>query len=120
MMEFYNEKLVAAKKEHQCHICGGQIKPREKYYRENGVYEGYFFDRCTCISCHMARKLYVTDKNEREYDTWCIADHVLESFCSECLEARQDDGCGHTGPLMCPMVREHFEAEHARLKEATL
>ena len=45
------EKLVKARIEHQCFICGQPIQRGETYTRIFGVYEGLKRDECECNVC---------------------------------------------------------------------
>lgn len=42
MMDFYNQTLHVARKEHECEFCGKKIMPKEKYSYETGKYDGDF------------------------------------------------------------------------------
>ena len=79
-MEFYTEKMVKARKQHRCHICGCEISIGEVYSRESGKYDGAFFDRCTCGDCYNHRDEYCSEV-EPEYDDWAICDYLQEAYC---------------------------------------
>lgn len=59
-LEMYAEKIVTARKLHQCYECQGAINKGEKYQRVTGKWEGEFnvYEFClicseisTCLSC---------------------------------------------------------------------
>ena len=117
-MEFYTCKFSKARKPHKCHICGLEIAPGELYYRESGMWEGDFFDRCTCKVCDRARQEYLDTSTENEYDDWSISDNVKETLCYGRKKAGKcEDDCDHGDPLLCPIVREHFEEVHRKMIE---
>ncbi len=45
MMEFYNQSLPKARKDHVCEFCGKKIHKGEKYSYESGKYDGDMFVR---------------------------------------------------------------------------
>jgi hypothetical protein len=60
-LEMYREKIVTARKSHQCYECEREIKPGEKYERVTGRWEDEWivYDFClicseisTCLSCN--------------------------------------------------------------------
>jgi hypothetical protein len=45
------EKLVRARIEHECFLCGRTIAKGETYTRIFGIYEGLAKDECQCRGC---------------------------------------------------------------------
>lgn len=45
------EKLVRARIEHECFLCGRTIAKGETYTRIFGIYEGLARDECQCRDC---------------------------------------------------------------------
>lgn len=108
-MEFYTVTYVkSARKSHICHICGTEIKAGNGYHRESGLWEGDFFDRCTCPVCYAVREEYLSKALENEYDEWSIIDHVCGGFCSDKCRDDHDEVCTRPNPLLCPRVREYY------------
>lgn len=50
-MGFYGQKMVKARKSHYA-FCGKTIGGGERYSRERGNYEGDFFEKKLCLTCH--------------------------------------------------------------------
>jgi hypothetical protein len=54
--EFYNTKVVTARKIHVCDECDGKIQPGQKYEQASGVYEGIWWHSKTCTPCLGVRR----------------------------------------------------------------
>lgn len=44
-------KMVTARKQHQCSLCTGRIRPGEKYERATLIHDGHIYDFLTCQPC---------------------------------------------------------------------
>ena len=55
-VEVLFEKIITARKGHQCLECCKTIKPGEKHYFEKTVYEGDFDEKRTCLDCYSVRE----------------------------------------------------------------
>lgn len=58
--EFYERKIVKARKRHKCEECAGWISPGEQYEYAAGKWEGDFYTFKTCERCV---DLYTWTKN---------------------------------------------------------
>lgn len=58
---FYNQKLVTAKKPHQCTECGEVIPANAKYENVRGCWGGDFSVYKTCASCKEIRDHFSCD-----------------------------------------------------------
>ena len=81
MMEFYSSSEHKARKPHKCHLCGQGIVVGEKYQREKGKYDGYFFDRCSHLHCAKMIAEYLSERQEQEYDAEFITAWLGETYC---------------------------------------
>lgn len=107
-MEFYSEHYVkVSKKEYSCHICNITIALGNGYWREDGKYEGDFFDRCTCPTCYAARDDCIDKHGENGYDPYSVGDMVVDVFCGQYCEDRGN--CTIPQPLRCQKVRDYYE-----------
>ena len=59
--EFYDAKLVKAKKEHQCSECYRVIHPGEMYERINGKWDGDVSTFKTCPDCKSIQETFFCD-----------------------------------------------------------
>jgi hypothetical protein len=83
MMEFYSESSHVARKPHVCEMCCGTIHPGERYYRENGKWEGEFFTRALHEHCHLMEADYCSEvDNEFSWDE--IIDYISDIYCRKC------------------------------------
>jgi hypothetical protein len=57
--DFYAERIVTARKPHECCECRRAIAPGTVYERATGMYEGGFFRDATCLVCADVRKAFV-------------------------------------------------------------
>ena len=104
-MEFYTENHIKrSRKPHQCHICKCEIPVGSSYYRESGMYEGEFFDRCTCKPCAQIRSDYMSFYEIQEYNTEGICIYAQDGVCHDCP---QFETCIED-PLACPTVKAHY------------
>lgn len=53
--EFFNERIVTARKAHRCGECGEEIKPGQRYEYVRGCWEGDFSTHKTCLPCRNVR-----------------------------------------------------------------
>lgn len=106
MMEFWNETLVKkSKKSHKCDLCGGEIPVGSRYVRQNGKYDGEFFDRSLHPWCENAIHAYCDSAGDNEYDQWDVVDFLRETVCSDCPE--DEPGCPYPA-LRCPKVTKRY------------
>lgn len=109
MMEFYRENQVkVSRKPHRCHICECEIPAGSSYLRESGMYDGEFFDRCTCFPCDKARDDYLYFYEVQEYDTEGVNFLAQEAICYDCPEI---ENCRITMTLSCPKVKDHYASK---------
>ena len=77
--EFYNEKIITARKSHKCSECGAEIKPGYKYEYVFGIWEGDKFTVKTCADCLSLRNAFFCSgyyhENIRE---------EIQSFINDC------------------------------------
>jgi hypothetical protein len=59
--EFYNARIVIAKKKHKCGECGKEILPSSKYEYVAGSWEGIFSTNKTCFICLEIRNVFFCD-----------------------------------------------------------
>lgn len=101
MLDFWNETCVKkSKKPHKCQLCGGEIPVGSEYVRQNGKFDGEFFDRCLYPWCCSAIETYCHSIGENEYDDWAVLDYVREEICSTCPE--REKGCLVKRVMTCP------------------
>lgn len=77
--EFYNEKVVIARKKHKCSECGAEIKPGDRYEYVFGKWEGDHFTVKTCIDCLSLRSAFFCGGYYHEN----IRDEI-EKFINDC------------------------------------
>lgn len=51
MITELRRKMVTARKQHQCSLCTGRIRPGEKYERATLIHDGHIYDFLTCQPC---------------------------------------------------------------------
>jgi len=56
----HREKIVRARKQHQCCECGESIEPGELYEYTTGLWEDWWGEYKTCIPCRSIRGDYCT------------------------------------------------------------
>lgn len=56
--EFYNSKIVTARKTHKCGECNKEISPGSKYEYVVGTWEGEFDTHKTCCVCLELRNVF--------------------------------------------------------------
>lgn len=61
MPEWFTEKMVRARKAHQCGECGCEIQPGQRYERATGEWYGEFVTHATCVPCASMRDEYLCD-----------------------------------------------------------
>ena len=104
-MEFYSEIHVKqSRKAHKCHICSCEIPAGSNYSRERGMYDGEFFDRCTCNPCDRIRSDYLSFYEIQEYDIEGICVYAQDGVCHDC---QQFEVCIEN-PLACPVVKAYY------------
>lgn len=84
MLDFYTDKIVKAKKDHKCSLCGQKIQAGESYRRYSGKYEGDFFDCCYHDSCYHLLGEFCRITGENEYSEDWVADWLSERVCCNC------------------------------------
>lgn len=50
MSDFNEQRIVTARKVHNCEFCKKQIQPGERYSYESGAFEGDFYTRKLCLN----------------------------------------------------------------------
>ncbi len=68
--EFFDQKVVKAKKPHKCYECGEDIKVGDKYERTSGKWEGTMSVFCTCLLCKEIRDHFACDKGYMFGELW--------------------------------------------------
>jgi hypothetical protein len=76
MSDFYNEKLVKIKKEHECLACGTTIQKGLQAYYNDGVFDGEFYGYYICEFC---RRIFEIDKNI-DYEEGIVSDLIRENI----------------------------------------
>lgn len=104
MMDFYNQTLHVARKEHECEFCTKKILLKEKYSYETGKYDGDFFTRKLCIPCFNMLRQYCDQHDDEEFDWWWIQDWLHDEYCEKCSAC---DECDEK-PQKCNRVRKMF------------
>lgn len=121
MLEFFNERIHTAKKEHMCDVCGWVINAGERYIRSSGKYDGYFYDVCQHLHCNAMAKEYCLKEGENEYDSDCVADYLNDHYCLNCerhignapeddAEYEKWDECDFS-VFECPKLKSKFIKE---------
>ncbi len=112
MMEFYDERSLTAKKQHTCELCGQEIKPGERYFRETGKWCGEFFSRALHEHCHFMEVEYCAEV-DNEF-TWTeIMEYVADVYCRKCPHHPSHDDlpdwtdCNRI-VTDCPRIKELF------------
>lgn len=101
MLDFSNETIVKkSKKPHKCQLCGAEIPAGSEYIRQNGKFDGEFFDRCLHMWCCSAIEEYCQATGENEYDDWAVLDYVQEKVCATCPE--HETNCRVKRIMACP------------------
>lgn len=57
----YNSAMVVARKPHKCCECRAEIKPRERYERVAGLWDGRWEHYRTCAMCVEIRTAFTCD-----------------------------------------------------------
>lgn len=112
MLEFWNEMCVKkSKKSHKCQLCGGEIPAGSEYVRQNGKFDGEFFDRCLHPWCCSAIEKYCQATGDNEYDDWAVLDYVQEEVCTACPE--YEGGCCVKRVMTCEkVITKYGGSEH--------
>lgn len=58
MSDFWIDKVVKARKEHRCHMCGKLILKGEEYNNGSGRWDGFFCGTDLCLVCKAASDKY--------------------------------------------------------------
>ena len=114
MLEFYNDKVQRAKKEHKCEFCNQIIKIGEKYHRQSGKYDGDFFDRCLHMTCNKMISTYCAEEKEYEdisYDG--VIDWLRDKHCNDCSE---DEECS-ISMFKCKKITDNYQEEAEKALE---
>lgn len=109
MMEFYNSRIVTARKDHKCDLCNGLIRKNEKYHRYAGKYDGDFFDNKYHLTCQNIINAFCDDTGDNEYSEDYIADWLHDKYCTDC-DDYESDSC-NPNILLCPKIRSHYRKE---------
>lgn len=107
MMEFFNERLLKARKPHICEMCGREIKTGEIYRKETGVFYGEFFSRNLHNRCAEFEAEYCSNvENEFTWDE--IYDYIVQKNCSVCSHLDENEGICRDGHdiFNCPLLAE--------------
>jgi len=83
-VEFYDEKVVTARKTHTCTECGGEIAPGERYTRKTYRFEGKFHTDRVCTPCHEAAA---------EFEFGIVGGMLWEYFSNEWDNGANIQGC---------------------------
>ena len=73
--EFYRDKIVTARKQHQCGECLEIIEPGQKYETAFGVQHGDSFSAKTCSACAEVRNAYFCS-----WQFTNVWEHLRESY----------------------------------------
>lgn len=84
--EFYEAKIVTAKKSHKCIECDIEIKPGQRYEVVSGFFDGEFFRQKTCLLCAELREAFCCDGSQ-------IMQTMLWETITENLFPRMTTGC---------------------------
>lgn len=84
MLEFSTSKILTAKKEHTCDLCGQKIEVGEKYNRYSGKFDGSFFDCCYHESCFDIIGKYCRIEGEEEYSEDWLQEWIYDKVCRDC------------------------------------
>lgn len=68
--EFFNDRIMRARKEHKCCECGEAICIGEKYEYITGKWDGNFDTFKTCLPCSRIRKQYGCALGSLRDDLW--------------------------------------------------
>jgi len=112
MMEFWREQTLKARKPHKCEMCGGEIKPGEKYNRELGKFDGAFFTRALHIRCAEFEADFCS-YGECEFMWDEIYDFIVDKNCRVCPHFDSEDGDCRNGHDIynCPLLTEKYGKE---------
>ena len=88
------DSYPVARKEHRCSLCGGVIKPGEKYHRQTLVYDGSPYEWVEDLDCHKATDVVCERLDFFGYDR---EDGLTgDVFDAEIVEILRDDlGVSH-------------------------
>ena len=110
MLEFYNSYMRTARKTHQCEYCEKEIMVGEKYSYESGKFDGDFFTRTLCVSCHKMLNAYAHDADDDAFDWLDVSDFLSENYCGKlCVQEKRHD-CDKS-PERCEKIRAEFTEE---------
>ena len=84
MLDFCTDKIVKAKKDHKCSLCGQKIQAGESYRRYSGKYEGDFFDCCYHDSCYHLIGKFCRIEGEDEYSEDWVQEWIMLKVCWDC------------------------------------
>lgn len=106
-MEFYNDAVHKATKNHKCDLCCHLIPKGQKYHRQSGKYEGEFFDRCIHEHCNNIITAFCKENNEveNEYSPDWIVDWLSDNHCYSCEKKEECE----VNIFQCDLILEHFK-----------
>jgi hypothetical protein len=106
-LECYTDKVSTARKVHTCDLCDQEIIIGEKYHRQKGKYEGYFFDRCLHIHCNNIIAEFCKEHNKYECSPYWIIDWLFDLYCYKC--GQNKDGNCEIEVLQCDCIIRDFK-----------
>lgn len=113
MMEFYNQSLPKARKDHVCEFCGQKIRKGDVYSYETGKYDGDMFVRKLCLVCKNILDEFCRESREDGFSWDEITDWLSDLYCHDCKHGRnQKDDCKFK-PQNCPLIKKNFDKEEA-------
>jgi hypothetical protein len=97
--EFFEARIVTARKQHVCCECRKAIRIRDKYEYTAMKYDGDFSSSKTCLPCADVREAYTCDGSGVQYgEFWQeMREHVFPDFrmAGECWDKCSADGKQH-------------------------
>ena len=93
MLDFYTDKIVKAKKDHKCSLCGQEIPAGEVYHRRSMKNDGFFFDLCYHDSCCRLLNEFCRIECVDEYTEDEVAEWLRKNACCDCCDCPYQDDC---------------------------
>ena len=84
MSDFNEQRIVTARKVHNCEFCKKQIQPGERYSYESGAFEGDFYTRKLCPECFDMLDTFCKENGYGEFSWDWVTDWLHDLYCHDC------------------------------------
>ena len=111
MSDFNEQRIVTARKVHNCEFCKKQIQPGERYSYGSGAFEGDFYTRKLCPECFDMLDTFCKENGYGEFSWDWVTDWLHDLYCHDCPSKEDCDSF----PQQCGIIRGNFAGTFARV-----